>query len=218
MFNNVMITAHSGVNGTEPNSYAYLEYAMKLDVDAIEIDIRKNDSKRLYLSHDKIKDGQFIYLEEAFEILKKSSQKINFDLKEYGLEDEIFQLAKKFKIDEERIIFTGSVTDCMNISSKIKEHTYINIEEIVHNFYLEYEKKKNQSEFLDNAVSKCFDAGYKVINVDYRIGWDRIINICKKNSVKASIWTLNNKQELEEMKLDDIENITIKEWGAKNAF
>ena len=80
-----MITAHSGCDNTPENSLEFLGKALGMEVDAVEIDVRKSRDGRLILSHDETKEDA-VSLEVAFRMAREfPKKKVNCDLKETGL-------------------------------------------------------------------------------------------------------------------------------------
>ena len=78
----ILLTAHSGCENTAQNSAEYIQKALDLPCDIIEIDVRKN-ADGFYLSHDALHGKSAVMLDEALELLgKKPSVCVNFDLKE----------------------------------------------------------------------------------------------------------------------------------------
>ena len=88
-----MITAHSGCDETPENSLEFLRTALQSEADAVEVDVRKNGEGKLILSHDETQKDA-VTLEEAFRMIQGvPKKKINCDLKQKGLEEEIYRLA-----------------------------------------------------------------------------------------------------------------------------
>lgn len=102
-----MITAHSGCDETPENSLEFLRTALQSEADAVEVDVRKNGEGKLILSHDETQKDA-VTLEEAFRMIQGVPKKINCDLKQKGLEKEIYRLALEHEM-ERRLIFTGDV-------------------------------------------------------------------------------------------------------------
>lgn len=162
-----MITAHSGCEGTAPNSREFLLHALTTGADALEIDIRRSPDGILILSHDSVgQDTAFITLEEAFGIVRDSEMQINCDLKTYHLEEDVLKTAAAAGIAKERLIFTGSVTDCMHVMQSMRTgeelsgvRIFINAEELIPDFYdpfLAY--RRAQEETLEETQGKALKA------------------------------------------------------------
>ena len=105
---NTLLTAHSGCDGTKDNSLEYINYALNLGADCLELDIRKDKSGTLVLSHD---DGPaHVTLEEAFTMLANHPEKrLNCDVKQDGLELEVYSLARQKQVVGQ-IVFSGSIS------------------------------------------------------------------------------------------------------------
>ena len=177
----------------------YLEFASSLPIDALEIDIRRSKDGRLLLTHDPIRKRQLLTLDEAFAFLAGRNIAINCDLKEYGLEEDVLECADKYGI-RNRIIFTGSVTDCMNFKKNHSDvQVFINAEELVPNFH-----KKTSPDML---INRCKHAGYQVINIDYRICDDRLVNGCKQAGIGLSVWTVDDIEMIKRLRAIGVVNL-----------
>ena len=106
----ILITAHSGCEGTPDNSIASIQTAIALGADCAEVDIRMDAQGRLWLTHDLTAffDG-LTPLEDAFSLIRDSGIAVNCDLKEYGALLPVLSLADEFGIGPEKLIFSGSV-------------------------------------------------------------------------------------------------------------
>lgn len=123
-----MLTAHSGSDNTAPNSWEFIHKYIQTKVNAIEIDIRKNQDDKLYLYHDSLNEmtENTVYLEDVLKLLKQyPNMSINCDLKEENLEQSVIQLFKKYGLLKQ-LIFSGTVdldhitnnpTICFNIEN-----------------------------------------------------------------------------------------------------
>ena len=49
----MIVTAHSGCEGTPDNSLSFIDYALRLPVQALEVDVWQDEAGALILSHDK---------------------------------------------------------------------------------------------------------------------------------------------------------------------
>lgn len=185
----MMITTHSGCDGTGMNTMEYLIYASSLKVDAIEIDIRRDIDGKLVLTHDPVGKNRLLSIETAFDFLKDKLIKINCDLKVTNLEFDVLKKAKEFGV-QDRIILTGSITDPMKFrkQSHVAE-VYINAEELIPNFY----KMINDNEQVFRLMcSKCLEAGYNVVNLDYHVCDEIMIKQCSQMGLSLSLWTVDD--------------------------
>ena len=186
-----MITAHSGCDDFAMNSEEYILHALTLDIYALEIDIRRDNDNTLILTHNPPKAGkEYISLENAFSLIKDSPVRINCDLKESGLERKVLGLAARIGIDEDRIIFTGTLTDWR--ASELAGQVWLNPEEVYPDFYETYPAKYDIGEIMRLAKSH----GYSVLNIDYRIMNEALTASANAYGVKLSLWTIDDPHEL----------------------
>ena len=102
-----LITAHSGSDGTPDNSMEFENYALGTAVDALEIDVRQAADGTLIISHDETGE-EAVTLKEVFDAVRGHGKRINCDLKEYGLEEAVNELAVSCGLAEGQILFSGS--------------------------------------------------------------------------------------------------------------
>ena len=206
----MMITAHSGCEGTGKNSMEYLQLAMQLPIDVLEIDVRKAEDGQLLLSHDPIGDMPLLTLEEAFAALKDSRLCFNCDLKEYNLEDDVLACAKKCGIDTDRILFTGSVTDCRHFMGRGKGITvHINAEELVPDFYERMMVGGSAGkEAMEELLAGARESGYDTLNLDYRVCSEEMFRRCREEQLNLSVWTVDDPEDMRRMCALGAANIT----------
>lgn len=106
-----IITAHSGCEGTGPNSREHILAAIESGAEMIEVDVR-GENGLLYLWHDLPEDvSACVTLREMFELVSPAEHlELNLDLKEDGLIDAIMALAAEYPLAG-RIVFTGEYTE-----------------------------------------------------------------------------------------------------------
>lgn len=189
----MIITAHSGCDETKMNSYEYLNHVLSLPVDAIELDLRMGPSDKLLLSHDPIIINRtYIDMNEAFEMLRDKPHLINCDLKEYNLEEKLFSEAEQSGIELNRLVLTGSVTDCMCFQKRNPGvEVFINAEELISDYYGKI-NSGDDSELEKKLVTLCRDSGYKVINIDYKYATNALMTECKREGIDISLWTVDD--------------------------
>ena len=205
----MMITAHSGCDGTAMNTMEYLTFASEQPIDFLEVDVRKSRDGRLLLTHDPIGDSPLLSLEEAFRFLADKKIGINCDLKEYGLEDDILSCAEAFGIGKDRIIFTGAVTACWSFQ---REHpdvcVFINPEELVSDFYGLVQDPEARKGAVEALMEGCRIAGYKTININYLVCDEALFQRCAEEGVSVSVWTVNEPEDIRRMKDHGVVNLT----------
>ncbi|MBQ9434114.1 MAG: glycerophosphodiester phosphodiesterase [Synergistaceae bacterium] len=187
---NVKITAHSGCDGYAMNSREYILHALTLDIYALELDIRRDSDGVLILTHNPPESGhEYVSLEDAFSLVRDSRIRINCDLKESGLERDVLGLAGRMGIDAERVIFTGTLTDWRD--SGLVGRVWLNPEEVYPDFYA---GKYDVGELMRLVKNN----GYSVLNVDYRIVNEAVIDSARVCGVELSLWTIDDPAEIPE--------------------
>ncbi len=207
-----MITAHSGCDGTVPNSTAYLRHALRTGADALEIDIRRSAGGVLVLSHDIPEEAADpVTLEEAFSILADSCMKINCDLKKYDLEEEVLKTAEKAGIDRGRLILTGSVTDCMHARQRLGDLcVFINAEELIPGFYEPFLAGRPDPDVFTILTERCRAGGMDVININYKVCTEELFRNCREAGIALSVWTVDETGAMERMLTKGVRNLTTR--------
>ena len=226
----IMITAHSGCEGTPDNSLASIEKGIALGADCVEIDIRADRSGKLWLTHDLPEDfSGLVSLEEAFALIGKSGIAVNCDLKEYGALIPTLELAEKNGIGTDRLIFSGSVdTALLEKEPEItrRSKVFLNSEELVRDLTKgELPDRLGQSAFLlanaSLAAERLHTLGAAALNAPYKYTPDELIAKMRARNVALSLWTLNEEAALREFMQKDLLNITTRtvslELAVRNA-
>ena len=110
-----IITAHSGCEGTAPNSMDHIRTALTCGAEMLEIDVRQTEDGLLYLSHDLPQDppGSCVRFGDFLDLLKESpSVRVNCDMKQDGhaaavMEEAVLSLSKPV----DAALLTAAVTD-----------------------------------------------------------------------------------------------------------
>ena len=190
MVHSLMITAHSGCDNFPANSAEYISRALTLDIDALEIDIRRNVDGRLILTHNPPQNGkEYMTLHEAFDMIRPYNMKINCDMKEPELEHDILRAASDSGIAFERVIFTGTLTDWRK---KIPSaETWLNPEEILPDFYSAMSDEKAECVFRLAAVH-----GYRAVNIDFHFLTEAVRFCAGKYNLALSLWTIDDPSDI----------------------
>jgi glycerophosphoryl diester phosphodiesterase len=216
-----MLTAHSGCDGTPSNSAEFINTALCSGTEAFEVDVNKGVNGILYLQHDTDPSGNYsrcITLEQAFELMEPHSGiKINCDLKEKGIEAEVFELAKKVGVYD-RLIYSGSVG--FDYLERYKEsagvvEVFLNIEEIFQDkMYAMYQRLiSNPDEIVDvarQAAACCNKYNIKVLNAYYRLCTNEFIKTLDASGVKISAWTVDDETDILRLLNMEVRNITTR--------
>ena len=197
-----LITAHSGADGTPENSMEFVRHVLAAQADVLEVDVRTGKNRELIISHDKT-EKETVRLAEVFESVKDVPYiRINCDLKETGIEENVFRLAKECALPVRRILFSGSVSrkDLEENDSWSEVEIYWNVEECIPDIYSERrfcEKKGLSAKELDKLVTDCRQYRITVINI-------------KENGIGISVWTVNEPEQIEKFVKCGIHNITTR--------
>lgn len=205
-----MITAHSGCDHTQDNSLEFIKYALTLPVDAFEIDIRENTRGELVLSHDETEEDA-PWLADAFRLLRAHpTMRINCDLKQKGLEEAVFSLAKELEV-EDRLIFTGDVEPRLfprGASRYPQVVWFTNLETLDPEFAV-WQRSASEGEIrsrLEQVLEQMTDYETAGLNWNYPLAelvWEK----AKALGIGISVWTVNDpfQQKLWlERKIDNI--------------
>lgn len=188
--NHIGITAHSGCDDTADNSIEFVKYALKLPVDAFEVDVYEMHGE-LVLSHDKPDGNECVRLQDVFALLSQTEKtKINCDLKEKGLEEKVLKSAEMYGV-EDRVLFSG-VTDITNEKSRGK--ILVNAEVLIPDIY-----QRNhifRYEDTNALIEKCRKYGLKTLNVDHRFVSNYFLELAEREKIGLSLWTVNESDDI----------------------
>lgn len=220
---NIMITAHSGCEGTPDNSMASIEKAVALGADCVEIDVRADGKGKLWLSHDLPEDySGLVSLEAAFVLIRESGVAVNCDLKEYGALQPVLALADQFGIAPEKLIFSGSVdTALLETAPDIarRARIFINSEELMRDLMKTgLPDRTGQTAFMlahpEAVADRLHALGAEALNVPYKHMPDELIAKLRARNVALSLWTLNDEAVLRAFMEKDLLNITTRNASA----
>ncbi len=182
----MLLTAHSGANGTPANEIGYFEEMKHVNADVIEVDIR-NVKGKLVLTHNKVrfwqKKKEFLPLSYAFEFIKEYDFSINCDLKTPGLVHDLTALIRQYDV-KDRIVITGSAGDAEDLKEIRFGDLYVNADYLPK---LLPKNVKKMREILDEMGPHA-----KGINVSYKDVTDEFLRTCEKENVPVSIFTVDD--------------------------
>ncbi len=215
----IMITAHSGCEGTPDNSIASIEAGIALGADCVEVDIRMDARGRLWLTHDLPEIfADLTPLEAAFALIHESGIAVNCDLKEYGALLPTLTLAEKCGISKERLIFSGSVdTALLEEKPEIagRARIFLNSEELVRDLSKTGPADRpGQTAFLlenvELAAHRLRALQVEALNAPYKYMPDELFDGLRARKVNLSLWTLNEEAALRRFMAKDLLNITTR--------
>lgn len=135
------ITAHSGCDGTAPDSVESIITGLRNGADGVEVDVRLDCDGHLVLSHDEEPGGRYpgrVPLDEAVRIIaKEGTALLNCDLKEARVLEAVLDLAEWYGLGKSRLVLTGSVSPALLRADRTitdRASVWINIEEVVEDY------------------------------------------------------------------------------------
>ncbi len=219
MSSKIMITAHSGCEGTPDNSMASIEKGIALGADCVEIDIRMDTQGRLWLTHDlPAFFDDLTPLGDAFTLIGKSGIAVNCDLKEYGALLPVLALAEEFGIGQEKLIFSGSVdTALLERQPDIAQRAriFLNSEELVRDLLkTDPPDRIGQTAFMlahaGCVADRLHTLRAEALNAPYKHMPDELIVKLRARNVALSLWTVNDEKALKEFMKKEVLNITTR--------
>lgn len=207
----MILTAHSGSDGTPDNSLEFIERMIENHVKFIEVDVRRAANGKLYLSHDPIRANETIDCLLAVEAMfryihkKSSSITVNCDLKEAGLEAEVQWIAEKWELFEQ-VVFSGTI-DPAHLSIWDREKIFYNIENCLPNIYTVNQLKKAHFDVVNYF---CRKYNVHTLNLYYGLCSKEWIELCHANELNLSVWTVDNLEMIDTFQNQDVYNVTTR--------
>lgn len=200
----MLLTAHSGANGTAPNTKKFFEAMKTVNADVIEVDIRRLRGE-YYLTHDKSifpKMRRFLPLSYAFDFIKQYDFLINCDLKSEGYVGCVMDLAEKMGV-QDRIILTGSACNKADLNAVRFGDVYVNPE------YLPQLTTENVGAIKERLIE--LGPHVKGINISYKKMPDEFFYACAEENVPISLFTVDDEALLRKYAgFSAIKNITTR--------
>jgi len=166
----MMITAHSGSDGTPDNSLEFVHYVLSLRPDAFEIDVHRRSDGVLVIAHDADPSGAYADCPTLAEVCRLAASLpqigINYDCKEAGLELDVCALHSEC-CPGNPIFLSGTVSPalyrdrCADFRGAVP---LLNAEEIVRDFYPRMLAGESAA-CGKEAAEACKSCGASVVNV-----------------------------------------------------
>lgn len=216
---NIMITAHSGCEGTPDNSLLSIQTAINLGADCTEVDVRLDAAGMLRLTHDPLADcGTAVSLEEAFRLIRHSALSVNCDLKEYAALYPTLHLAEQLAIPREQLIFSGSVDVRLLLEDPCIAHRaqiYLNSEELCRFMAPELPQERDrQTEFLrkhrTEAAALMQQLNVVCLNAPYLHMPHSAMAALRSEGIALSLWTVNDPSHQALLLQEDLMNLTTR--------
>ncbi|MGI6238339.1 MAG: glycerophosphodiester phosphodiesterase [Christensenellales bacterium] len=209
--NRTKITAHSGCDGTRDNSREYIDYALKLDVDCFEVDVRRGKDGALILAHDPAEGG--LPLADALGALRAHPNKrINLDFKEVGLEGDAWALARRMQVADQLIVSGTVAADAKVAFSRI--HWYMNLELIDEGVmrpgYFAQLSPEEVSAIAARIDGARIAANAVCLNANHTISHTPLYLALRRLYAPISVWTPSEEEGIRRFLSDGVYNITTR--------
>lgn len=189
-----IITAHSGCEGTAPNSREHVMAAFASGAEMLEIDINRAGDL-LYLSHDRADPADCPSFGDFLDWLEPHPEiRVNCDVKEDGLAGTIMEMANRRGMASQ-MVFTGSA------------HTE---EEEIRSSGGEFWYSIWKPEETEKAIASCLATGARIINAPYRFATEESKARLDSLGLGFSCWTADTEEEIRRLLALGVYNITTR--------
>lgn len=200
------ITAHTGAYGTEMNTIEFVETAIRNNPQVIELDIRKRPDGTVVMNHDiVVTNNDGVKLENAFMLLQGTDIKINLDIKDTRVLNDLYELLLNYNLVEQSFL-TGIET--YNVKA-VKESDCANMD-----YYLNYSPKKTRlfsDSYRQKLIELLEESGAIGINCNYKYANSQLSDLLHTKGYKLSVWTVDKERTAKKMLVISPDNITTKD-------
>lgn len=215
----MIITAHSGCEGTPDNSMESIRKAIELGADCVEIDINADGRGGLWLAHDALDDySGAVSLDAALRAISESGAAVNCDIKREELLVPVLEAARVAGIPRDRLIFSGSVdVDRLRNDASIvrRARIFLNLSQIVP--HLTSTPPRNREEAaalfdarLEEIAGLARRLGAECINPPYRLMPPERIDAALACGLQLSLWTVDDEADQRALMQKDLLNMTTR--------
>lgn len=199
------ITAHTGAYGTEMNTVDSVKAAIDNHAQIVELDVRQRPDGTVVMGHDLVvtnNDGSPIA--DAFALLKDADIRINLDIKETKVLNNLYSLLVEYNLVEKSFL-TGIET--MNVKA-VKESDCTEMD-----YYLNYSPSRSRvffDEYRQKIIDLLEETGAVGINCNYKYASSQLSNLLHKKGYKLSVWTVDTERKAKKMLVIKPDNITTR--------
>lgn len=194
-----VITAHSGCEGTPPNSLAHILAALSSGAEMVEVDIRAAEG-RLYLSHDEAEDPAACVSLDTFMSLLSSvpALEVNCDVKTDGLILPVMETARRYGVAH-RVVFTGACNHRAELIDAAGGRLWTSLWPTADN------------EAAVSAACEAFRGDCEpILNLHYSMISDGNHAALRERGMDFSAWTVDDEATLRRLLTMGIANITTR--------
>ncbi|MBO5511417.1 MAG: hypothetical protein J6B24_06780 [Clostridia bacterium] len=194
-----LITAHSGCEGTPPNSIDHILAAIDSGAEMIEIDIRAHGDL-LYLSHDVAEDPSTCVTFETFLelIAPVPDLRVNCDVKTDGLITPVMEAARRFGVAH-RMAFTGACNHQNDLIVAEGGRLWPSL----------WPCEDNEAA-VRNACDSFQGVGEPILNLHYSMISESSLTYLRDRGMDFSAWTVDDEAVLRDLLRKGITNITTR--------
>jgi myo-inositol-1(or 4)-monophosphatase len=194
-----LITAHSGCEGTAPNSIDHILAAIDSGAEMIEIDIRAHGDL-LYLSHDVAEDPAVCVSFEAFLelIAPVPDLRVNCDVKTDGLIVPVMEAARRYGVAH-RIAFTGACNHQNELIQAQGGQLWPSL----------WPCHDNETA-VKNACDTYHGVGEPILNLHYSMISESNLTYLRGRGMDFSAWTVDDEAVMRDLLQKGITNITTR--------
>ncbi len=194
-----IITAHSGCEGTPPNSREHIAAAIESGAEMVEVDIRAKDGC-LYLSHDEAEDpASCVSFDEFLELIAPApALRVNCDVKTDGLIIPVMEAARRHGVAD-RMAFTGA---CNHRNDLIKAQGG--------RLWPSLWPCDDNETAVRRACDTYQDVGEPILNLHYSMISESNLTYLRDRGMDFSAWTVDDEPTLRALLQMGITNITTR--------
>lgn len=213
----MMITAHSGADGTPDNSLEFVRYALTLAPDALEVDVHRRRDGVLAISHDGDESGLYEgcpTLSEVFALVREHpGTGINCDCKDAGLEEQVVR-QRAAEAPQNPLFLSGTISpETLRTHPELSAQATVllNSEEIVRDFYERLKTEPGADAAAGReAAEVCAACGAKIVNVHYPCCSEAFQRELAARGLGVSVWTVGDLDEARAFASRGVFNITTR--------
>lgn len=200
----VLITMHSGSAGTEPNSVAYLKYALKARADIMEVDVHSSKDGKIILSHDQDSVISDLSLDEVLLKCSMAGIKVNLDIKHVQAIEPVVALLKQNQY-QDQVIFTGCQEEELSLLHRLLlcPFALFNADR--------WDRVQSYSHFIHTTITRAKKANASALNINAEDVEPVLVHACKEEDLPVYVWTVDEQIRMEELIAMGVASITTHE-------
>lgn len=202
----ILITAHSGAEGTAANSREYLQLALSLNPDVIEVDLNTDSNGNRVLSHDAPSGDDAVSFDEVIHMMSRYQGFLNLDVKNTEAVRGLGKLLGDHDL-RDRCFLTGLLFDDIEqVRADI-----IGLRYMVNVVSRTLEKyNPNNTEDSEELCQRVAASGAFGININYHLLTGCLLAAAHAASLKVYVWTVDDEADIQAMISMGVDSITTK--------